>query len=93
MNSVREIDIKNCMHCFFYDMINFKNLDPNNSKMRTSSVKPFYLIINKVSGYIDEHNGSKYLTLVHTDKDKDALKKYGELWKKSKILLDQEAIA
>lgn len=45
-----------------------------------------YIIINKVNRYIDEHNRNKYLTLVHTDKGKDAPKKHGELWKKVKDL-------
>ena len=39
-----------------------------------------YLIINKVDGYIEEGNGSKYLTLVSTDKNKDTLiKVYGTM--------------
>lgn len=38
-------------------------------------VKVFHLIIRKVNGYIDEHNGNKYWTLIHTDEIKDALKK------------------
>ena len=29
MNSVKEINIKNCTYYFFDDMINIKNLDPN----------------------------------------------------------------
>ena len=44
-----------------------------------------YLIINKFYGYIGELNGNKYLTLLHTDKNKHTLK--------SKILLDQQVIA
>ena len=44
-------------------------------------------MINKVNWYIDDHNGNKYLTSVRTDKGKDALKKYGELWKNVKDLV------
>ena len=33
----------------------------------TNSVKPFYRIINKTNGYIEQGNGNKYLTLVPTD--------------------------
>ena len=105
MYSVREIDIKNRTHYFLNDIIKIKNLDPVNIKtdgksyeniliyyigyVTPTSVKPLYLIINKVNGYIDEYNGNKYLTLVHTGKGKDALNTYGV---KSKILLDQYVI-
>ena len=58
-----------------------------------NSVKPLYLTVNKVNGYIRGHNGSKYLTLVHTDKSKGARKMFKELWKKIKDLIDQQVIA
>ena len=35
--------------------------------MITNSLKPLYLVINKLSGCIEESNGNKYLTLVSTD--------------------------
>ena len=87
MNSVKEIDIKNCMH---YDMINIKNLDPNKIKIdrksnkniftyyikKTNSVKFLYIIINRINGYTEESKENKYLTLVLTDKSKDTLNKY-----------------
>ena len=37
MNSVKEIDIKNCTYYFFNDMINIKNLDPNKIKIDEQS--------------------------------------------------------
>lgn len=37
--------------------------------------------------YAGEHIGNKYLTLVHTDESKEALKKCGELWKKIEVLI------
>lgn len=43
--------------------------------MTPNSMKPLYLI-NKISGYIKEHNGYKYLTLVHTDESEIALKTF-----------------
>ena len=46
-----------------------------------------YPSINKLNGYTEEHNGNKYLRLVHTDENKDELKKYEELWKKIKDLI------
>ena len=48
--------------------------------MTPNSVKPSCLIINKRNVYIDESNGNKYLTLVPTDKRKDTLKRYEEIW-------------
>ena len=61
MNSVKEIDIKNCTYYFLNDLINMKYLDPSKIKtdiksykhfliydtgyVVTNSVKPFYLIV------------------------------------------------
>ena len=86
-NIIKEIDIKNCTYCIFDDMVNIERLDPNKIKIdkkpykniliyhisyvKTISVKPVYLIINKVYGYTDEYNDNKYLTVLDTDKDKD----------------------
>ena len=99
MNNLKEIDIKIRMYYFLDDMISFKNLDlskirivENSFKnffiyyigyMITTSVKPLYLIINKINGYSRENNGNKYLTLFPTDESKDTLKRYEELWSKS----------
>ena len=38
-------------------------------------------------GYFDDINGNKYLTLVPTDKSKEKIKKYEELWSKIRDLL------
>ena len=35
-----------------------------------------YLIFNNVDGYTEERNGIKYLVIVPTDENKDALKIY-----------------
>ena len=48
-----------------------------------------YLIINKVHGYIKEKNGNKYLTLISTDKNKEASTKYTELWDWIKNLIEK----
>ena len=32
-NKFKDIDTKNCTYCFFDDMINSKNLDPNKIKI------------------------------------------------------------
>ena len=44
-----------------------------------------YLIIGKVDGHIErssaaENNGNKYVAFGSTDKNKEVLKKYTELW-------------
>ena len=42
-----------------------------------------------IDGYIEEKNGSKYLTFASTDKNKEILKKYTELWDGIKRLIDK----
>ena len=37
-------------------------------------------MIDKVSGYIEEKNGSKYLIFDSADKNKEVPEKYNELW-------------
>ena len=47
--------------------------------LTTSSLKAFYLIINKINGYIDERNGNKYLKLFHIN-IKDVLRTSSNSW-------------
>ena len=54
--------------------------------VKINSVNPLYLIIDKTDEYIEEKNGNKGLTLVSTDKNKEVLIKYVELWDKIKNL-------
>ena len=55
--------------------------------MTSNSVKPLYLVINKINGCIEESNRNKYLTQVPTDESKNTLKKYEELRSKSKDMI------
>ena len=55
--------------------------------LKIKSVNPFYLIIGKVDEYIEEKNRNEYLTFVSTDKNKEVLTKYTELWDKIKNLI------
>ena len=48
--------------------------------VKIDSVNPLYLIISEVDGYLKEENGNEYLILVSTDKNKEVLTKYTELW-------------
>ena len=57
-----------------------------------NSVNPLHLIIGELDGYIDcnsseESNGNIYLTFVSTEKHKEVLKKYTQLWNGDKYLI------
>ena len=89
-------------------MIDIKNFDPNkinidgksyksiltyyNNYETTNSVKPLYLTINKINGYIEENNEHKYLTQVLLIKAKIDRKKYEELWSKIRDLIRSTSI-
>ena len=55
--------------------------------MISNSVKLLFFVINKITAFIEESNGNKYLPLVPNDEIKDALKKFEELWSKSRDLI------
>ena len=54
---------------------------------KIDDVNPLYIIIDNINGYIKESNGNKYLTLDSTDKSKEIVKKYGELWGKIRDII------
>ena len=54
-----------------------------------NSINSLYLIINKISGYIEESNENKHLALVPTDECKDILKMLKNYGTKLEFLLDQ----
>ena len=68
--SYQNIDI------YYNGYITMKNSD----HVKINSVNPLYLIINEVDWYIEESNENKYLTLVSTNKNKEVLTEYTELW-------------
>ena len=51
------------------------------------SVNLSYLIFRNVNGYLEKTNKSKYLTLVPINKSKEKIKKYEELWSKTRDLI------
>ena len=51
------------------------------------SVNPLYLIVGKVDEYIEESNRNRYLVFASTDKNKEVLAKYTELWGEIKYLI------
>ena len=52
------------------------------------SVNPLYLIFDKVNGYTEESNGNRYLIFAPTNKNKEVLTKYTEIWNKIKNLIE-----
>ena len=52
-----------------------------------NSANFLYLIISKINRHIKESNGNKYSKLVRTDRSKDTLKTYEELWNKIRALV------
>ena len=44
------------------------------------SVNPLYLIINELEGYVEEYNGSKYLTIASTHNNSQVLIDYAKVW-------------
>ena len=55
--------------------------------VKIDRVNSFYLIFSKVNGYFEEINKNKYLTLVPTNESKEIMKKYEELWSKTRDLI------
>ena len=96
MGNTKEINIKNRTY-YFFSVVNNKNIVIYNIGYITIkniddyeniySVNPMYLMIGEVIGYIEENHGNKYLVFDSSDKNKEVLKKYKELWDgiKSKI--------
>ena len=56
--------------------------------VKINSANTFFLIICEVDQSIEKY-GSKYLTFVSTDKNKEVLENYTELWNKIKIFVEK----
>ena len=50
------------------------------SEWNVNSANPFYLMINRIDGFIEEKNGDKYLNIALTGRNSEVLKKYSEVW-------------
>ena len=59
----------------------------NSKYVKIYSANHLYLISRSQNGCFEEINGSKYLTLVPTNKSKEKIKKYEELWIKTRGLI------
>ena len=58
-----------------YDIEYFKNLDGVNS---------LYLVFNDVNAYFEKNNENKYLVFTLTNKNREALENYTEIWSEIK---------
>ena len=59
------------------DILHLKKIDDCE---KNYSVNLLYLLIDHVSGYIEEKGVNKYLVFDSTDKNKQLLKKYNDVW-------------
>ena len=57
-----------------------------------NSVNPLYLIINEADGSIECSNGNKYLAFASTNKNKELLRKYTELWYEIKYHIECNSV-
>ena len=66
----KDIDIYYIGYVTFKEIANCNNIN---------SVNPLYLMIDKITGHIEEKSGNKYLVLDDVDENKEVSKKYKEL--------------
>ena len=54
-----------------------------------NSVNPLYLMINRIDGFIEKKNGDKYLNIADTQRNKEVLKKYSEVWSGIRLCIEK----
>ena len=79
--SYKDIGICNIGYITIKKIVNWGNI---------YSVNPLNLLINHANGYIEEKGVNKYLIFDSTDKNKELLKKYNDLYDKIKELSSDE---
>ena len=65
------------------------NISQKKDKYKINSVNPFYFIVHEIDGFIEEKEGSKYLNITLTNSNSKVLKKYGEIWSRTKDQIEQ----
>ena len=86
MKTFRQFNIKNCQNYFFNSMTNIKSLGINQISFTSTDsvvyegVNYLYLVFNDVDACFEKNNENKYLVFALTDKNKEALENYKELW-------------
>ena len=53
---------------------------PKKPEWNVNSVNPLYLMINRIDGFTEQKNGDKYLNISVTERNKEVLRKYLEVW-------------
>ena len=79
--SYKDIGIYNIGYITIKKIVNWGNI---------YSVNPLHLLINHANGYIEEKGVNKYLIFDSTDKNKELLKKYNDLYDKIKEISSDE---
>ena len=75
--SIDKISFKSTNAIIYHiQYITMKSID----HLNIDSVNTLYLVFNNVDGYIEESNEDKYFIFASTDKNKEILEKYKELW-------------
>ena len=85
--SLLKISKKNYKNVGIYNIVYITMKDSDH--INTHSVNPLYFNIGEAEGSIEEKNGNKYLIFVSSDKNKEVLKKYREIWDKIKKLISK----
>ena len=71
------------------DKMSYENIDiyyigyvttKDSDYVKIYSVNPLYVTIGEVDGSTEGKNGYKYLTFASTDKNKEVMERYTELW-------------
>ena len=57
------------------------------SELNVNIVKPLYLMINRIDGFIEEKTGDKYLNIADTDRNSEVLKNMQKFGMKLKTVL------
>ena len=52
-------------------------------------MNPLYLLVDEIDGFIEETEGSKYLSIASTGRNSEVLKKYEEVWSGIKNFIEK----
>ena len=74
-----KLDEKNYKNIGIYN-IGYTTIKKIDKRENIYSANPLYLLVNHVSGYIDEKGVNKYLIFDSTEENKELLKKYNDGW-------------
>ena len=84
MRTLRQLSIKNCPRYFFNSMTNIMKLDTDLLCINQDGGNALYIVFNDVDAYFECIDENKYLVFALTDKNREALENYRELWNEIK---------